>query len=142
MIKKVFMTGLTLAVLIACSPTEQKQEAVKIKTYSQTTEIPEGITTPNEVETSIGTLKFIDGAPLPETSELVYENLDRMRGVDVFLKCIPPASLSSLLIGAEEIGGNNLNKVLIADELGDSKPLWLTWNTSTLYVTPNFDLKK
>jgi len=132
-----------LASLISCQQQSQKpQQTTQIKTYSQTTPIPDGITTPNKVETSIGTLKFIDGAPLPETSQLVYDNLDRMRGVDAFLKCIPPASLSSLLKGAEQIGGNNLNIVLIADELGDSKPLWLTWNTSTLYVTPNFDLKK
>jgi len=41
-------------------------------TYAQTTEIPAGITTPNEVSTSIGTLHFNDGAPLPETAELVY----------------------------------------------------------------------
>lgn len=140
-----FLTIITLAlVVVSCNPKGEKVEDTKAKipTFSQTTDIPAGITTPNTVETSIGTLEFIDGAPLPETAELVYENLDRMRGTDVFLKCIPPASLSSLLQGAEQIGANNLNKVLIADELGDSKPLWLTWNTSTLYVTPNFDLKK
>jgi len=53
----------------------------ELKTYSQTTELPGGLHTPDVVETSIGTLKFTDGAPLPETAELVYENLDRMRGV-------------------------------------------------------------
>jgi hypothetical protein len=120
----------------------ETKEAAPIASYSQTTEIPEGITTPNNVSSSIGELKFLDGAPLPETAELVYENLDRMRGVDVFLKCIPPASLRGLLKGAESLGANNLNKVMIMDELMDSKPLFLTGNTSTLYVTPNFDLKK
>ena len=39
-----------------------------------TTPIPLEITTPNEVETSIGTLKFIDGAPLPETAEKAYDS--------------------------------------------------------------------
>ena len=29
-------------------------------------EVLDSISTPNEVETSIGTLKFLDGAPLPE----------------------------------------------------------------------------
>lgn len=127
--------------LISCNKTQEgtTQEPSKMK---MTTEIPEGITTPNEVETTLGTLKFVDGAPLPETSELVYENLDRMRGVDVFLKCIPAASLRGLIVGSESIGSNNLNKVMIMDELMDSKPLFLTGNTSTLYVTPNFDLKK
>lgn len=121
-------------------PSQEKSQS--IKSYKQTTEIPEGITTPNNVETSIGTLKFIDGAPLPETSKLVYDNLDRMRGTDVFLKSIPAASLRGLITGAESLGANNLNKVMIMDKLMDSKPLFLTGNTSTLYVTPNFDLKK
>ena len=66
-----------IAVLASCSTGGEKTKTekdtakakVEIATYSQTTKIPEGITTPNEVETSIGTLKFIDGAPLPETSK-------------------------------------------------------------------------
>ena len=29
----------------------------------------ESISTPDKVETSIGTLEFLDGAPLPETAE-------------------------------------------------------------------------
>lgn len=114
----------------------------KVPTYKQTTDIPVGITTPDRVETSIGTLKYIDGAPLPETSQIVYDNLDRMRGVDAFLKCIPAASVRGLVKGPEELGANNLNKVMIMDQLMDSKPLFLTGNTSTLYVTPNLDLKK
>ena len=114
------------------SPNSKKE----LKTYAQTTEIPEGILTPDQVETSIGTLNFMDGAPLPETAELVYENLDRMRGVDVFLKCMPAASVRQLMLGPEELGANAFNKVMITEELMDSKPLFLTANTSTLYVAP------
>ncbi len=36
-------------------------------------EVLDSISTPNEVETSIGTLKFLDGAPLPETAGKVYD---------------------------------------------------------------------
>ena len=50
------------------------------------------IQTPDKVETSIGTLKFIDGAPLPETADKIYDYLDTMRGVDAFLKGMPGAS--------------------------------------------------
>jgi len=135
-----------LAVMYSCKPRveapDNTTKVIDAPKYSQTTAIPEGITTPNEIETTIGTLKFIDGAPYPETADLVYDNLDRMRGVDVFLKSIPAASLRGLIRGAEDLGGNNLNKVMIMDQLMDSKPLFLTGNTSTLYVTPNFDLKK
>jgi hypothetical protein len=58
-----------------------------------TTEIPLDITTPDSVETSLGTLKFVDGLPDEATVEKVYENLDRMRGVDVFLNTMAAASV-------------------------------------------------
>jgi hypothetical protein len=111
-------------------------------TYTQTTEIPKGLLTPNLVETSIGTLTFLDGAPSGETAELVYDNLDRMRGVDVFLKCIPAASVRQLMLGPGEIGVDEYNKVLITENLMDSKPLFLTANTSTLYATPSINMKE
>jgi hypothetical protein len=56
-------------------------------------EVLESISTPDKVETSIGTLKFLDGAPYPETAEEVYDYIDTMRGVDAFLKGIPGASV-------------------------------------------------
>ena len=40
-------------------------------------EVLDSISTPDEVETSIGTLRFLDGAPLPETAEKVYTEEDR-----------------------------------------------------------------
>jgi hypothetical protein len=134
--------------LVSCNSTTRKadtiaesKQAVEVQTFSQTTPIPEGITTPNEVETSIGTLKFIDGAPYPETAEMAYEFLDKMRGVDVFLKGMPAASVRELMQGPKTIGADAYNKVMIMDKLLDSKPLFLTGNTSTLYVLPTFDLE-
>ena len=98
------------------------------------------ISTPNKVETSIGTLKFIDGAPLPETAQKAYDYLDTMRAVDVFLKAMPAASVAALMNGPHSIGADASNKVMIMDKLMDSKPLFLTGNTSTLYVVPSLDL--
>lgn len=34
---------------------------------------PDSISTPNEVEIFIGTLKFLEGAPIPETAEKVLK---------------------------------------------------------------------
>ena len=114
-------------------PQDQAQAAEmspqESKTFSQTTELPDGLHTPDVVETSIGTLQFTDGAPLPETAELVYENLDRMRGVDAFLKGMAAASVRQLMVGPEALGTNHDNKVLIYDNLMDSKPYFLTGNT-------------
>ena len=102
----------------------------------------ESISTPNTVKTSIGTLRFLDGAPLPETASKAYDYLDTMRGVDAFFKGIQGASLHSLIQGAHSIGAKEFNQVMIMDKLLDSKPLFLTGNTSTMYVVPDFDLKK
>ena len=100
------------------------------------------IHTPDMVETSIGTLKFLDGAPYPETAQKVYDHLDTMRGVDAFLKGMPGASLHGLIKGPHSLGAVQCQQVMITDKLMDSKPLFLTANTSTLYVTPILDLKR
>lgn len=36
-------------------------------------EVLDSISTPDQVETSIGELRFLDGAPHPETAEKVYD---------------------------------------------------------------------
>ena len=106
------------------------------------TEIPAEIITPDTVETSIGPLNFFDGAPLPETAQKAYEFLDTMRGVDAFLKGMPGASLQGLIKGARSQGAVECHQVLIFDRLMDSNSLYLTGNTSTMYVLPNLDLKR
>ena len=100
------------------------------------------IHTPNKVETSIGTLNFLDGAPTIDTAQLVYDNLDRMRGVDAFLKGIPGASVYALIHGAHSLGAVEAHQVMIFDKLMNSKPFFLTGNTSTMYVVPDLDLER
>jgi hypothetical protein len=78
-----------------------------------TTEIPEGILTPDKVESSIGTLEYFDGVPSKATAENVYDDLDRMRGVDAFMKGIPGDSVRSLILGHEDTGADEYNKVAI-----------------------------
>jgi hypothetical protein len=99
------------------------------------------ISTPDEVRTSIGTLEFFDGAPTRQTADRVYDYLDTMRGVDAFLKGMPGASVHGLIKGARELGAVEYNQVLIFDRLMDSRSLFLTGNTSTMYVLPDFDLE-
>ena len=43
-------------------------------------EVLDSISTPDQVETSIGTLEFFDGIPTRETAELLYDNLDLSAG--------------------------------------------------------------
>ena len=128
--------------LTSCQQETAIKEKENVQTYKMTTEIPAGILTPDKVETSIGTLEYFDGVPSKETSENVYDYLDKMRGVDAFMKGIPGASVRGLIIGLEEAGVNQYNKVGITKSLLDSKSLLLTANTSTIYITPYLDVKE
>ena len=100
------------------------------------------IATPNKVKTSIGTLKFFDGAPLPETVDKVYDYLDTARAMDTFLKGMPGASLKALIDGAHSLGAIEAHEVAIFDKLMDAKSLFLTANSSTVYAMPDLDLKR
>ena len=102
----------------------------------------DSISTPDQVETSIGTLEFFDGIPTRETAELLYDNLDFLRGVETFLNGIPAASVEGLRLGQESLGAESSNQVVIFDQLMDSKPLFLTGNTDTVYASAFLDLLK
>ncbi len=104
--------------------------------------IPESIMTPDKVKTRIGTLKFFDGIPTKETAALVYDHLDFLRGVEAFMHGIPATSLESIRLGSRAFGVRNSNQVIIFQKLMDSKSLFLTGNTDTVYALPILDLKK
>ena len=104
--------------------------------------VPAKITTPDQVETSIGTLKFLDGAPYPETAEKVYDYLDTMRGVDAFLKGIPGASVNNIIWGLSSLGAEEAHQVVVFDNMLDPQSLFLTANSSTMYVFPTLDLER
>ncbi len=98
-----------------------------------TTPVPDGIETPDRLDTSIGTLTGVDGVPDAETTRRVYDNLDRIRATEAFLNCIPIASMQGLKRGLLKHGPANLTAVLF-EELMDSRALWLTPNTTSVYM--------
>ena len=104
--------------------------------------IPKEIMTPSKVETRIGDLNFYDGIPTDETLDLVYDNLDFIRGVDVFLNFIPATSIEGIRLGHKSMGSVASNEVLVFDTLMDSAPLFLTGNTDTVYAAAILDLEK
>ena len=107
-----------------------------------TTDIPEAITTPDSVETRIGTLSFFDGFPDDATTQKVYDNLDFMRGVEAFLNCVPGASAEGFRTGWATQGADNNQTVLIMENLMDSKSLFLTPNTESIYNMTWLDTSK
>ncbi len=111
------------------------------KTPGFNQKIPEKIMTPDKVETRLGTLNFVDGVPTVETTQKVYDNLDYLRGIEVFLNFVPATSLEGMRLGNAERGATKSNQVVIMDQLADSNPLWLTANTDTVYLSGFLDLQ-
>ena len=105
------------------------------------TDIPASITTPDRVETRIGTLEFFDGFPSEATAELVYDNLDFLRGVEVFLTAIPAASVDAMLDGIGTLGVNRNGAISITESLLDARALYLTANTESVYIGGVLDLR-
>jgi hypothetical protein len=105
------------------------------------TDIPASITTPDRVETRIGTLEFFDGFPTPETVDLVYENLDFLRGVEAFLSACPAASLEAMLEGIGTLGVDRNGAISITETLLDARALYLTPNTESVYIGSVLDLR-
>ncbi|MCB1714769.1 MAG: DUF1254 domain-containing protein [Candidatus Competibacteraceae bacterium] len=130
-------TGVLASLLIVGVTGLASAQAPEMK---MTTDIPPGIATPNKLETRIGTLHLIDGVPDKETAQKVYDNLDFQRGVHAYLNSIHIASMYGMRKGILEFGPANTTALLF-ETLMDSKALWLTPNTTNIYMTTWLELK-
>src|SRR6516225_8992442 len=119
---------------------QTKVDAPAAPHMKMTTDIPPSITTPDTVQTRIGTLKFFDGFPDRATVDKVYDNLDFQRGVQAYLTALPAVSIAGARKGVTEFGPVN-QTALIAEQLLDSKSLFLTANTTTPYTVLYLDTK-
>ena len=128
---------LTTAMGVCLAATTAMAEAPRMK---MTTDIPPEITTPDVVDTSIGTLNFFDGVPNKETIDTVYDYMDRARAVQAYVSTVPGVSQYAMRQGQRDIGATKVNQILIWDKLADSKSLFLTGNSSTIYTWTYTDL--
>ena len=103
---KLTFRAITLALLGVAAAIPAWAQGQPAPKYSA--KVPPYITTPDTVQTRIGTLKFFDGLPDQETVQKVYDNLDFMRGVEAFLSGIPAASLYAACEGLSEAGSSEM----------------------------------
>jgi len=122
--------GLMLCLALAVSAQAQVSEQTM-----------QSISTPDKVESRLGTLEFKDGAPTQATVDKVYDTLDFTRGLDAFLNSYGGASAYVIREGFLSIGAKD-NSVVIFPELLDSNSLFLTGNTDTVYYIAFVDLTK
>ena len=102
--------------------------------FKMTTEIPDGITTPDNIETQLGDLNFFDGVPEAKTTEKIYNLLDFTHAYQAYMDGVKIASMDAMRRGILEFGPANTT-VLQFDELMDSTTLFLTPNTTSVYQT-------
>ena len=130
------LAGAVIAgLLFATSACAQMSTKMKM-----TTPIPEKITTPAKIESRLGTLEFPQGFPTDSTADKLYEHLNFMHGVEAFLYALPGGSVHAAGRGIKSMGGDN-QTVLIFEQLMDSKSLFLTANTESIYNAMWLDLK-
>ena len=82
--------------------------------------------TPDQLETRLGTLSFVDGVPSAETAETVYEHLDFVHGLTL-TTTLPWASTYAIRKGFHDVGVED-NHVLLFSELMGSESVFLTAN--------------
>ena len=131
-VKQYLICALALGLASANAQTPPKMK--------MTTPIPPSITTPDSEDTPIGTLNFFDGFPDDATVQKVYDNLDFSRGVQAFMSGMPGTSLVAMRTGFEKLGVIN-GTILIFEDRLDSKSLFLTGNTDSVYFSTWLNLK-
>ena len=96
---------------------------------------------PDKAETPIGALEYKDGVPSAATIDRLYDNLDLMHGVEVYLNAFAGVSTYAARQGLLSIGVED-NQALIFPHLMDAKSVFLTANADTVYFISNVDLTK
>jgi len=100
------MATVVLAAVLGCAEEPPKTEitAETPPKMKMTTEIPPEITTPDKVETRLGTLNFKNGMPDQTTIDKVYDNIDFARAVEVYLNTQSGVSLWGFRKGMRAAG--------------------------------------
>ena len=134
------IVALALIALLAEVSWAQNTADAEPPKMKMTTEIPPGITTPDEIKTRLGDLNFFDGVPDKETVQKVYNFLDFQHGFQAYMSGVQIASMDAIRKGLLEFGPANTTAVLF-EELMDSKALFLTANTTSVYMMSWLQLK-
>ena len=98
------------------------------------------LSTPDRVDSPFGPLDLFDGVPNPDTVKTVYDALDLMRGIEVFLNAVPGASLVGFRNGLRSVGVDSPRRIGFTDPRASSGALFLTPNTETTYGITMLDL--
>ena len=99
------------------------------------------ISVPDLVPSPLGDLHFFDGLPALETVDTIYDLLDLVRGIEVYLNTIPGASLVAMREGFRSVGVDSAGVLGYTAPRANSGSFFLTANTETTYGSMFLDLK-
>ena len=103
-----------------------------VRAQQKPADIPASITTPDKVETRIGTMEFKDGMPSKETLDKVYDNLDFTHAFEAFVNTFQGVNMAAIREANATIGVKD-NEIIVFSQLMDAKSLFLTANADTVY---------
>ncbi len=98
---------------------------------------------PDYINTRFGKLEFPGGYPTEATIQKVYDELDLQRATQLYLDMYPALSMHGMLKGnVRDYGVKNSSYVGVTANRLDSKGMYLTGNTESIYAFIVMDLKK
>jgi hypothetical protein len=103
--------------------------------------IPPELTTPDKIDSRLGTLEFKDGAPSKGTLDKSYDHIDFTHAYNTFVNTLSGVSIHAVRRGQLSVGVKD-NEVLVFSDLMDAKSLFLTANADTVYAMGCLDLSK
>jgi hypothetical protein len=97
---------------------------------------------PTTLHTRIGALTYEVGYPTKETSQKLYDEMDLQRASQAYMWSFPAVSFASIKAGLlRDLGVGDMGIVLYPDFL-DTKGIYLTGNSTTIYAASFIDLAK
>jgi hypothetical protein len=108
---------------------------------NQFTSARAAIAVPDLIASPLGDLHFFDGVPSLESIRTIYDLLDLVRGIEVYLNTIPGASLVAMRNGFRSVGLEGSGVLGCMVPRANSGSFFLTANTETAYGSMFLDLK-
>jgi len=102
-------------------------------------ETMQSISTPDRVESRLGTLEFKDGAPSAATLEKIYDHIDFTHAYEAFVNTFQGVNMAAIHEGFQSVGVKD-NEIMVFSKLMDAKSLFLTANADTVYFVGMLDL--
>jgi len=127
------MLAVAFLLLASPIPTVQAQKTAA--------DIPPGIAVPDKMDTRLGELTFVDGAPSADTVEKVFDHLDFTNALNAYMNGYQLVSLQAMEKGLASVGVGDNGGVLLFSELMDSQSLFLTANADTIYYIFTINVK-